>query len=265
MKLKVEHASFAYPNGRSIFKDLDLELDTGEIMAVLGPNGAGKTTLLRCIMGMLKWTRGRAYLDGDDTSQMSARSFWSRVSYVPQQRNAASPYTALESVLIGRSGEMGFFSSPSAQDREAAERVMEELGILKFRDRLCDTLSGGELQMVLIARAVVSEPRLLIMDEPESGLDFRNQLIVLDAMESLSRRGISCIFNTHYPKHALQRADRSLLLGDGEHYFGKTDDIVTEETVERIFGVKALIHEIQVGDEKIRNLIPLYVSKKESI
>ena len=276
MILEVKNASFTYDKklsgkgenngekdqGKYIFQNLDLEVKKGEILAILGPNGSGKTTFLRCLMGMLKWTSGKSYIDGKDTSSMSSREFWSKVSYVPQQRMANTSFTAFENILLGRSGQIAFFGTPKKEDREASEKIMEELGITKFRNRSCNSLSGGEFQMVLIAKALVSGPELLILDEPESGLDFRNQLIVLNTMDRLKEKGISCIFNTHYPKHALQKADCSLILGGEKPIFGKTAEVVNEKNIEEVFGVRAVINEMQVDGETIKNIIPLYVTGK---
>lgn len=264
MRIKTENVEFSYERrekdrNKPIFSKVNIELESGRIMAVLGPNGSGKTTFLRCLMGMLKWTDGKSFFDGRDTNSMSSREFWDKVSYVPQQRTAASGFTVFENILLGRSGQVSFFGTPKKNDIEAVERIMEELGIVRFRNSICSTLSGGEFQMVLIAKALVSDPELLILDEPESGLDFRNQLIVLNTMDRLKSKGISCIFNTHYPKHALQKADCSLILGGGIPYFGKTDEVVNEENIEKVFGVRAVINEMQVDGTIIKNIIPLYL------
>lgn len=267
MRLHTENASFSYPGKsgdekKNIFKDVNIVLESGHIMAILGPNGSGKTTFLRCLMGMLKWTSGKSYFDDIDTNTLTSKEFWNKVSYVPQQRMATSAFTSFETILLGRSGQIGFLSTPKKSDIEAAEQIMEELGIIAYKNRDCSTLSGGEFQMVLIAKALVSGPELLILDEPESGLDFRNQLIVLNTMDKLKAKGISCIFNTHYPKHALQKADCSLILGGDKPYFGKTDETVNEKTIEAVFGVRAVINEMQVDGEIIKNIVPLYVTEK---
>ena len=268
MRLKTENVSFAYPGNkgdadRFIFKNVNLELDSGKILAILGPNGSGKTTFLRCLMGMLKLSSGTCMIDGRPTSAMSTKEFWEKVSYVPQQRMATSSFTVFENVLLGRSNQIAFFGTPRKEDKEAAEKILEELGIIKFRDRRCNSLSGGEFQMVLIAKALVSDPELLVLDEPESGLDFRNQLIVLNTMDKLKEKGISCIFNTHYPKHALQKADYSLILGGETPVFGETGTVVNEKNIEEVFGVRAVINEMQVDGETIKNIIPLYVTGKK--
>ncbi len=260
MKLTVENGSFAYKNGPMLFSGVSFELLPGQLLSVLGPNGAGKTTLLKCIMGLLRWSGGRSLLDGREISQLRERELWSSIAYVPQARSASPAYTALETVLLGRSSRIGVFSAPKAADVEKAEEVMEQLGVIDLKNKLCSRMSGGELQMVLIARALAAEPGILILDEPESNLDFRNQLIVLDAISGLASRGIACIFNTHYPEHALQRSDRALLLSGGKALFGSTASVVTEANIESAFGVKAMIGSVETPDSELKNVIPLRLS-----
>ena len=260
--LCIENGSFAYRGGPQILKDISVGLHPGEILAVLGPNGAGKTTLLRCMMDMLHWDSGRSLLDGEDIRSMPASKLWRRMAYVPQARSAATSYTAFQTVLLGRSSRIGAFSAPGREDMEIAERVMKRLGIESLADKPCHAISGGELQMVLIARAMAAEPEVLVLDEPESNLDFRNQLVVLDAMSALAAEGVACIFNTHYPAHALQRADRSLLLlRNGEHFCGSTHEIVSEDNIRKAFGVNAVIGEIETDASVLRNVMPVSLSE----
>ena len=265
MKLKIENGTFAYKGGPEILKNINIEVTSGEILAVLGPNGAGKTTMLRCMMDMLRWKTGRSLLDGEDIHSIPARKLWSRMAYVPQAKSAASSFTAFQTVLLGRSSWIGAFSQPSQADMEIAERVMDKLGILHLSDKPCHAISGGELQMVLIARALASEPEMLVLDEPESNLDFKNQLIVLDTISDLAAEGVACIFNTHYPAHALQRADKSLILSKGgECIFGGTASVVTEDNIRKAFGVNAVIGEVETPESIMRNVIPLSIADTAS-
>jgi len=260
--LRIENGSFAYRGGPQILKDINVEVRAGEILAVLGPNGAGKTTLLRCMMDMLHWETGRSLLDGEDIRSMPASTLWRRMAYVPQARSAATSYTAFQTVLLGRSARIGAFSSPKDEDMAVAERVMKRLGIWELADKPCHAISGGELQMVLIARAMAAEPELLVLDEPESNLDFRNQLVVLDAMTSLAEEGVACVFNTHYPAHALQRADRSLLLTKGGmSIYGPTKFVVSEDDIRSIFGVNAIIGDFEAADDTVQSVIPVSISE----
>ena len=262
MKLSVENGGFSYrKSGPAIFENINFSVDSGEILAVLGPNGAGKTTLLRCVTGMLKWSRGRSLLGGRPIREMRPGELWSRMAYVPQARGAATAYTAFETVLLGRSSRMGTFATPGRVDVEKAREVMELLGITRLAEKKCSAMSGGELQMVLIARALAAEPQVLILDEPESNLDFRNQLVVLDAMSKLAGEGMTCVFNTHYPAHALQRSDKALLLSKGGDYvFGSTASVVTEEAIRKAFGVEAVIGTVETPTSIMPNVIPLQIA-----
>ena len=264
MILKVENGSFAYPKGSELLRDVDLELREGEILSILGPNGAGKTTLLRCMTGMLRWKTGRCLLNGEYIREIPPRRLWTQMAYVPQARAATPAYSVFQTVLLGRSSRIGSFSTPKREDYAAAEQALTRLGIADLADKPCTELSGGEKQMVLIARALAAEPELLIFDEPESNLDFKNQLIVLDTMTGLAQNGMACIFNTHYPAHALQRSHKALLLKKGEAaVFGRTSDVVTEAQIRNAFGVNAVVSSVETGSAELPNVVPLSISGEE--
>ena len=266
MNLTVNSGTFYYRKDTPVFQNIHFSVDSGEILAILGPNGAGKTTLLRCITGMLRWREGQSLLDGEPIQTMPPRKLWQKMAYVPQAKAASSAFTVFETVLLGRSSRLNPFSSPKHSDLEKAREVMELLGIFHLADKKCSEISGGELQMVLIARALASEPQVLILDEPESNLDFKNQLIVLDAMSALARKGMTCIFNTHYPAHALQRSGKALLLSRGGDYvFGTTASVVTEENIRKAFGVEAVIGEIETAENQVPNVIPLQLAREPEV
>lgn len=261
MTLTIENASFSYKSGRGarkLLQDVSFSAGKGELVAVLGPNGSGKTTLLRCIMGLLRWDRGRSLIDGEDISRMDAKKQWQRMAYVPQSRSDVPRCTVEEMVLLGRGSRIGAFGRPGEEDVQAARRAMEQLGIAELSGETCSELSGGERQLVLIARAIAAEPQILILDEPESNLDFRNQLVIMGAISRLARGGMTCVFNTHYPVHALRWADRALLLfGDGQWRFGDTEETLTEENLSRAFGVRTVIGEIPTPAGPVRDVVAL--------
>ena len=143
--LKIEDGSFAYKGGPQILKDINIEVEPGEILAVLGPNGSGKTTMLRCMMDMLHWQSGRSLLDGEDIRGIPASTLWKKMAYVPQAGTAATSYTAFQTVLIGRSSRIGAFSSPTEEDMKVTERVMERVGISHLADKPCHAVSGGDI------------------------------------------------------------------------------------------------------------------------
>ena len=266
MNLTVNHGGFYYQKNTPIFNDINFSVDSGEILAILGPNGAGKTTMLRCIAGMLKWKNGESLLDREPIHSMTAKKLWSHMAYVPQAKGASSAYTTLEAVLLGRSSRLNAFSTPKQQDIDKAAEVMQQLGIAHLMEKKCSAISGGELQMVLIARALASEPQVLILDEPESNLDFKNQLIILDTITRLAQQGMTCVFNTHYPAHALQRSHKALILSrGGEYIFGNTPSVVTEDNIRKAFGVDAIIGEVETPENILQNVIPLTISSGHSV
>ena len=266
MRLAVDQGCFAYPSApdRLILRDVTFSAEGGEIVAILGPNGAGKTTLLRCIMGFLDWKSGTSTLDGVPFRSLPPARLWQRLAYVPQARGKASSFTVLDMVLLGRSSRIGVFSQPGPQDIEAAHSVLAELGLEALQKRRCDEISGGELQMVLIARALVSRPECVILDEPESNLDYRNQLIVLETMARLKKQGIACIFNTHYPAHAMRYADKALLLdGSGSARFGVTEEMITEQGIADVFGVRSIIAELETEDTSFLDVFPVSILQEK--
>ena len=243
MILSVENAAFHYPNRRPLFENLSFELATPSVMSVLGANGAGKTTLLKCILGFEKWSQGSVLLDRADAAHMSSQRFWQHIAYVPQAKSAPFSYTVEETVLLGRSSRVALFGKPSAHDLEVAHRAIEFVGVQHLLH---------QYQMVLIARALAAEPELLVMDEPESNLDFKNQLKVLSCIRDLRQRGVGCLINTHYPAHALEISDQALVMLPGQRFvFGKTEEVLTAETLTEAFGVEVTIFKTQLADGRI--------------
>lgn len=267
MILQVEHGYFSYDPKRYIIDDIGFTLNQGEVLSVLGPNGVGKTTLLKCVMGLLKWNKGRTLLDGKDIREYSVKDFWSNIAYVPQAKQSTFSYNALEMVMFGRSAHLGFFRQPTEEDREKALACMEEIGVAFLQDKLCNEMSGGELQMVLIARALAAEPKILILDEPESNLDFKNQLTVLDTIKNLSRiKNISVIVNTHYPDHALQISDSAVILKqNGECLYGTSRSIISEENLIDAFNVKVRLRDVDIEQSVYTCVIPVAVLQKAAV
>lgn len=246
MIFEVKKGCFGYRNRNHILTDISFSVSDGQVLSILGPNGVGKTTLLRCMMGLLPWRSGGSFLDGQDISTLPPRRLWQKIAYVPQAKSVAFSFTVKEMVLLGRSAHIGMISQPGKEDEARCIQAMESVGILHLQDKYCNQISGGELQMALIARALCSQPSLLILDEPESNLDFRNQLIILETIERLAgEQDISCIFNTHYPAHALKISTKSLILSrDGQSICGRSEDIINNEEMKRVFQVHVHINHV---------------------
>ena len=261
MSIEVCAGSFSYKKDKPVLLDVSFCAQRGEVAALLGPNGVGKTTLLKCMLGFVPWDKGSTRLEGKDLNSYKSRDLWKKIAYVPQARDPVMPYQTQDMVLLGRSPYLGNFASPGKKDKEIAYHAMEQAGITHLYGKSCGQISGGELQLVLIARALASQPEYLILDEPESGLDFRNQIVVLDLIRRLSReQKMTVIINTHYPDHALRISDHSLLLfGNGASLFGRTRHILTEEHMKSAFGVDIAIRDNHIGDKDYTAVIPLEI------
>ncbi|MNZ93840.1 putative ABC transporter ATP-binding protein [compost metagenome] len=171
--------------------------------------------MFKTLLGLLAPLAGVTLLDGHPLSHWSRRTLAQRIGYVPQAQTQVFPFSVEEMVLLGRSAHLGAFSSPSAHDRNVAGACLERLGIVHLRQRIYTTLSGGEQQLVLIARALAQGPSLLVMDEPTASLDFGNQIRVLEHIQALRGQGLGILLCTHQPEHALRVADRIALFKQG--------------------------------------------------
>ncbi|MDQ7092201.1 ABC transporter ATP-binding protein [Desulfosporosinus sp. PR] len=258
MILEVKSGYFGYTKDNTILRDISFTLGEKEIMTILGQNGVGKTTILKCVTGILKWQQGQTLIDGKVIGSSRTAREQIPIGYVPQAHSFSFPYTVKEVVTMGRARHIGLFSVPSKNDRKIVDQAIDEVGIGYIRDKLCSQLSGGQLQLVFIARALAGEPKVLILDEPESHLDFRNQFMILKLIKKLVReRGISCIINTHYPEHALRLADTTLLLGRDSYLFGKTGEIIIEENVREYFGIDVRILAVPYRNEELKAFVVL--------
>lgn len=256
--LNADNIGFTYSKkGKMLFDDLSFSIEEGEVLAILGPNGVGKTTLLRCLMNFLSLKKGNVELFNKPVSKMSPSMFWKNISYVPQAKKLVFGYSALNMVVMGLSQDIGIGRTPQKEDYEKAYALLKKFGIEALADQSCNTLSGGQLQMVLIARALIKNPKLLIMDEPESGLDMKNQMIVIQTIEALAKEKLSIIINTHYPDHALRCSDKTLLLGKDSYLFGRTSDVITEENIREYFGVVSHIVDAYYEGNTYSGIVPM--------
>lgn len=255
--IRLENASFSYDGKKYIFHDLDFAVEKGNILAILGANGIGKTTLFRCLLGFLRFHTGALYIGGTHRRQMKEKEFWKRMGYVPQGKGFFFDYTVLNMVVMGRSNSIGFGQIPQKEDYRAALDILESLGLGDLAERPCASLSGGQLQLVLIARALVKRPEILVMDEPESHLDMKNQLKILNLIEQLAhQQHFTVIINTHFPAHALRCADKTLMLGKDTWLFGDSSTIVTAENIERYFDVRARVLSFEEQEREFKGIIP---------
>lgn len=225
--LQVRRLAIGYP-GHRVGRDISLDLHKGEVLCLLGPNGSGKSTLFRTLMGLLPMRSGQVLLHGRPLSDWSRGGLARRMAYVPQAQADAFPFTVEDVVLMGRLSHLGVWSSPGRADRQHALQCLIDMGVASLRRRAYTDISGGERQLVLIARALAQEADIIIMDEPTASLDFGNQIRVLEYVRSLRERGLAILLCTHQPEHALSVADRVALFRRGRiHDVGPPRPVVT--------------------------------------
>jgi iron complex transport system ATP-binding protein len=235
MILEGDKLTIGYPD-RMVGAGLDVRLQNGEVLALLGPNGGGKTTLLKTLLGLLAPKGGEVRLDGVALSSRSVRERARLIAYVPQTHVATFAFTVEAVVLMGRTAHGDLFARPSAKDRQVAAAMLERLGISALAERPYTMISGGERQLVLLARALAQEPQFIVLDEPTANLDFGNQGKVMREIRALAASGLGVLFTTHDPNHALRAADRAYMLRGGERIAeGATKDILTQEWLEALY------------------------------
>lgn len=253
----VEKLSFTYGHGFGL-EDVNLRVRAGEVVTLLGPNGSGKTTLLKCINALLKPRLGCVYVDGKDVLRMKGDELAKLMGYVPQLHNPTFPYTVLDVVLMGRTPHLGTFQQPSKADVQKAEEALKMVGLHHLRGRPYTDISGGERQLVLIARALAQEPRVILLDEPTAHLDFKNQFKVLKVVRSIAKeRGVAIIMSLHDPNLAYLFSDTIALMKGGRIVAcGRPEDVITEENIKAVYEMDIKI----IGNERERLVIPLRVT-----
>ncbi len=236
--VRISGLDFSYGDGFSIHAD-SLRVYAGEVLTLLGPNGSGKTTLLKCINSLLKPNSGEVLICGKEIGSYSRGDLAKAVGYVPQSHAPSFPFTVFDIVLMGRVSYLSIFQQPSEADRRKAEEALTTVGIYAMRDRIYTNISGGERQLVLIARAIAQEPRLLLLDEPTAHLDFRNQIETLRTIKRLSReRKVAVVMSLHDPNHALLFSDRIALMRGGKLLReGPPDEVVDSKSIEEVYGI----------------------------
>ena len=228
--------AFGFPS-RRVGSDVDFTLAAGESLAILGGNGAGKTTLLRTLLGLLPALAGRVEIDGVPIASLCAPARAASIAYVPQQHSPAYAFSVTEAVLMGRASHIGTFARPGRDDYAAVREALEALRIDSLADRPITEISGGERQLLMIARALAQRASIMLLDEPTANLDFGNRVRVLTELDRLRARGMTILFATHEPDQALAHADRALLLADGRPLALDTvDRALTAENIERLYG-----------------------------
>ena len=257
--LEVEGIRYSYrPRSREVLQCVSFTLDDGEILCLLGSNGTGKTTLLRCMMGFEKPKAGSITVDGIDMGRLSVKQRAHHMAYVPQYSSLAFPYTAREVVLMGRVSHLQGASGHSDADMQATDEALERLQVTRLANKRYQEMSGGEKQMVLVARALAQQAKTLVMDEPTANLDYHNQVKILAAIKHLAGEGLRILMTSHYPDHAFLACSTVALMNGGRiQKLGKPDDVVTSESLTELYDTPVCVTKTRVGSEWFKTCIPL--------
>lgn len=238
---------FGYPNSKGMVLDgMNLSILNGGMTAILGPNGAGKTTLLQVVLGWLKPRSGVVRLNGKPLAEYTRREMGQTMSLVPQSEHISFDFSVVDYVLLGRAPYLAPLDQPSQADEEIARQAIETVGITHLANRSTTTLSGGERQLVLLARALAQQPKLLLLDEPTSHLDLSNKSLLTKLLKRLNQQGVSVLFTTHEPEVASQLADHMVLMRKGKVMgSGLAATVFDSETLSALYGVPVKVVEIE--------------------
>ena len=252
-KLSIKGAGFGYSEREWIWQDVNITVKEKDCLCLLGPNGCGKTTLFHCINGNYPLREGSIAINGKDIKDYSITDMACTMGIVFQEHSAPFPYSSLEVVRMGRTPHLGLFGKPSREDTLLAYSIMEQLGIAHLANKSYTHISGGERQLVLIARTLCQEPEIILFDEPTSHLDFKNQAIVLKTLKELSDSGMTIIMTSHYPNHVWKIGTHVAMMGDGGIVAqGTVDEVMTEKNLSDTYGVGVKIFKADSDGSRTR-------------
>jgi len=271
MALEAHGVCFAY-DGQEVLSGVDLELAAGGVLFLMGVNGCGKTTFINCLLGELRPGAGTIKVLGSDLRQLRPAQLAHLVSFVPQQHSLSFPYTVEQVVMMGRTAHLKALGVAGDRDRELTAAALASCGLEHLAKRPYTTLSGGEVQMALLARALVQEAPLIVLDEPTAHLDFRNELVFLETVERLVRqRRLSALLASHTPNHAFFLADLGLdvqvaLMQEGRiRLTGRPAEVLTADTLRQVYGVEAMLlkgdYVYEGARRQAMQLAPLRIAK----
>ncbi len=240
MRLELKNVSFSYGN-KAVLENINITIESRELLSIVGPNGSGKTTLLKCINKVLK-PRGKILIDGVDLRELTLEEVAKIIAYVPQTIQHSFPVTVFDVVLLGRRPYLNW--GPSAKDIETVAKVLSSIELENLALRNFNELSGGEKQKVIIARALAQQPKILLLDEPTSNLDIKHQIKVLNMVRKIAKnKGLIVIMAIHDLNLASRFSDKFCFIKDGRIYdFGEPEKVITQENIKAVYGVNTLIN-----------------------
>lgn len=262
--IQVKDAAFAYEK-KEVFSNVSLSLGSGEICCLIGPNGCGKTTLLDCILGFHHINSGEILIYNKYIHEYRKHELAQRIAYVPQSHTKTFPYKVLQAVVMGRAAYINFFSAPGKEDEDIAMNCLERVGMAHLAEMPYTQISGGEMQLVMLARALAQDTKVIIMDEPTAHLDFKNELLFLETVADLIKnKDVSVLMATHMPNHSFYFENKGLnvtlaMMNNGMlEPKGKPKDILTEEKLRQLYKIDARLLEYIFEDgSELKQIVPL--------
>lgn len=240
---------------KKIFENISFSIDRGDILCILGLNGTGKTTLIKCLNGLQDIDNGEIILEGKNIKYLSFKEISKYIGYIPQTHTPTFPFKVLDVVLMGRSPYLALTDSPKEEDIEIAENALKDLGIYDLKDKEYTNLSGGECQLVFLARILTQQPDILILDEPTSHLDFGNQIKFLEIVDKLDSLGLSIIMSSHFPDHTFISSSKVAIMKDGGFIdFGTPEEVVNEENLNKAYDIDVKLIDL---DENRKVCVPM--------
>ncbi|MCR4416708.1 MAG: ABC transporter ATP-binding protein [Ignavibacteria bacterium] len=238
--IRIEHLNFLYPDtNKVILSDINLTFHQNQFTVILGPNGSGKTTLVKLIARLLKPNSGKLFLKNQPFELIRANDFYRMISYVPQKFFSIYPYTVFEIVLMGRSLHFNFLGLEKKDDIQKVNEVLKQLGLEHLAKKRITEISGGELQKVILARSIVQDSEILLLDEPNTHLDLKHQIQIFELLKNLQLQGKTIIAVSHDINLASFYADRLIFLKDGIiKYDGDINSVLKEEIIEDVFEIE---------------------------
>ena len=260
MKLELRNVTYGFDPDYPIQQNVSFTVEEGSICCLLGANGCGKSSLFNAILGLVPVLRGEITLDGNSLAKWPARKLSRALGYVTQSHEPPFPYKVRDVVMLGNAGRLGYAKQPGVKDYLRAEQVMHDLGIYELRNEPYSDISGGELQLVMIARALVQGPRILLLDEPTAALDYGNAVRVLGVIKKLADDGLSIVMTTHDPDHAFMCNSQVVLLQRNDiPRVGRAVDIITERNMAQAYDTRVKIVEyVNERNEIMRRCAPVF-------
>ncbi len=255
VRLVADSVTFSYDGRRNVLEEVSIELRSGQFVGLIGPNGAGKSTLLRVLSGSLQPAKGSVLLDGCDLYRLPKFRVAQRISFVPQKTTSAFAFRVIEMVLMGRQPYADWSLFEDEHDLEVAERALERTGIQHLRDKFFHQLSGGEQQLVVLARALAQEAQILVLDEPVTFLDLRHQWEILCILHELVEGGAAVLATFHDLNAAARWCTDLALLVEGRLVAtGKADEVLREDLLHKAYGLRVVVE--KVGQHGMRIELP---------